>query len=578
MKSKKIWKLRQLNSQIEQTFISELGLSHVLSEILARRPLHSLEELKDFLQPSLKNLKEPYQFVDMEKAAGRIVKAITTGEHIGLFGDYDVDGVCSTALLSQFLDMCGAQFSSTLPNRMNEGYGLSVAGVDRLHQQGAQLIITADCGITAHAQIDYARSLGIEVIVVDHHEVGDSLPNAYAVVNPKRQDCESDASYLCAAGVCFFLVLAIRRILREQNFFSMEAQPDVKKLLDLVALATVSDVVPLIKDNRILIKAGLAILKKGQRIGLNALLEASKINRQKISSTNLGFHLGPRINAAGRLEDATQALFLLNQKDSQKALTTAYELDVINQERKEIERATVEEAIAIVESWPDYQQLPALVLHQEHWHPGVVGIVASRVAEYFHRPSIIIGEKGKGSGRSIPGIDLHDMVLKSSQSLSGFGGHAHAIGLTLGTQGAEQFRKDLLRTFSKSVDQEIFIKKISYDAELDLSQISLALVDELSLLEPCGAKNPHPVIRINGCFMRNLRRLNGGHLKGEIENSKGRASFIAFRTDISDELVSTPLDILAVIEKNEWLGNVSAQLRLLDYKRSEGMISSSPYT
>lgn len=569
MYQERMWVKREGRQELAQSLHHNLGLSPFMAEIVASRPIQSLDDAQDFLHPSLKNLKEPYSFIDMEKAVARIVTALCEREHIGLFGDYDVDGVCSTALLSHFFTMIGAKFSNTLPNRMNEGYGLSFAGVDRLYQAGARLIIATDCGITAHEQIDYANSLGLSVIVVDHHQVGDGLPNAFAIVNPKRPDCPSRADYLCAAGLSFFLVLGLRRALREQNYFSHSAEPDVRELLDLVALATVCDVVPLIKDNRILVKAGLQAIKQGRRIGLNALLDASLVNKQKISSTNLGFHLGPRINAAGRLEDATQALNLLNHHNAEKAAILARELDAINQERKEIELAAVEEAISLIESWPNYQELPALVLYQEHWHPGVVGIVASRIAERFHRPSIIIGEKGKGSGRSIAGIDLYDMVLKSSDTLAGFGGHAHAIGLSLGAAGVEPFRQQLLATMAASIARDIFQKKISYDAQLALSAVNLKLINELAVLEPCGAKNPYPIIRINQCFMRNLRRLSGGHLKGEVENSQGRASFIAFRMDIADELVSTPLDILAAVERNEWQGNVSAQLRLIDYKKSQ---------
>lgn len=568
MTEQRTWLKRPGNPELSEQFRQDLGLSPLIAELLSNRKIATSTEAEQFLSPSLKELIEPYSFVDMEKAVTRIIKAINSDEHIGLFGDYDVDGVCSTAVLSQFFGMIQARFTSTLPNRMSEGYGLSKAGVDRLHQAGARLIITTDCGILAHEQIDYANSLGLEIIVVDHHQVGETLPAAVAVVNPKRPDCGSGADYLCAAGITFFLCLGLRRALREQGYFSRITEPDVKELLDLVALATVCDVVPLIKNNRILVKAGLKIIKQGHRIGLRALLDASKVDKNKISSTNLGFHLGPRINAAGRLEDATAALELLNHTNSEHAKMLAETLDTTNHERKAIELSTVEEAIAIIESWPDYANLPALVLHQEHWHPGVVGIVASRIAERFHRPAIIIGEKGKGSGRSISGIDLHDMVLRSSESLAGFGGHAHAIGLTLGEGGVDPFRDKLLPTISSLVAKDIFAKKISYDSELELSVVNLKLIDELMHLEPCGSANPYPLMRINNCFMRNLRRLNGGHLKGEVENASGFASFIAFRMDIADELVSSPLDILAVIEKNEWQGRVSVQLRLIDYKKS----------
>jgi len=544
----------------------ELNISPLLAKLLATRKITDAFQAHNYLQKSLKNLGEPNDFADMPKAVTRITQAVISGEHIGIFGDYDVDGVCSTALLEQFLLSVHACVTTTLPHRLTEGYGLSRTGVDRLKLAGATLLITADCGILAHEQITYANSLGFDVIVVDHHNAGRTLPNALAVVNPKRSDCQSDADYLCAAGVSFFLCMALRRSLREHSYFNKHKEPDLKELLDLVALATVCDVVPLIKHNRTLVSAGLKAIKEGRRPGLVALIKACGVDLKKISSTNLGFHVGPRINAAGRLEDATYALTLLREKNLEEAFRLSEMLNNTNVERKEIETQTVIEACALIDSFSEIPK--ALVLHNENWHPGVVGIVASRIAERYHRPAIIIGTKGKGSGRSIKGIDLHAMVLQASKSLEGFGGHAHAIGVTLGPLGVDIFREDLLRVMSDLVPVSVYEKEILYDAEIILSEAKLELIDELALLEPFGAANAYPVMRINQCFMRNLRKLSGGHLKGELETSSGYASFIGFRMDIDDDLVSCPLDILAVVEKNEWQGRVSVQLRLIDYKKS----------
>lgn len=568
MSIEKIWVEKVVDLAAAEALSVELRISPLLAKLLVARKMTSREAAEDFLAPSLKNLKEPLSFAGMTTAVERLTRALFNREKIGIFGDYDVDGVCSTAILQQFLESIEADVATTLPNRMLEGYGLSTAGVDRLKAMGCTLLITADCGILAHDQIAYANALGFDVIVVDHHNVGVKLPMALAVINPKRADCGSGADYLCAAGVAFFLCMALRRHLREQGYFIKVAEPDVRKLLDLVALATVCDVVPLMKDNRCLVKAGLKIIKHGDRVGLSALMDACGIDRQKISSTNLGFHLGPRINAAGRLEDATIALRLLAASDEGLAKKLATDLDITNQERKAIEQETVEKASAIIDADPKHQALTALVLHREEWHPGVVGIVASRIAERYHRPAIIIGEKGKGSGRSIKGIDLHEMVLKASGSLVGFGGHAHAIGVTLGPLGVEVFRNELLAVLAEQVPTHVFNKEIVYDAVVSLSEMSLAVIDELTRLEPFGAHNPYPVFRINRCFMRNLRRLNGGHIKGELENASGFMSFIGFRMDIDDELAHHALDVLGVMEKNEWQGRVSAQLRLIDYKKS----------
>ncbi len=568
MKAEKIWRKRTHDNEFAARLAQELDISPVLAQILATRKLDCMLMVEEFLEPNLKNLSEPFRFCDMEKAVLRIVAAIKAHERIGIFGDYDVDGVTSTAVLQEFLSNVGASVVSTLPHRMTEGYGLSRPGIERLHAQVSSLLITVDCGITAHDNVDYAKSLGFDVIIVDHHSVGETLPAALAVINPKRSDCSSNASYLCAAGIAFFVCIAVRRALREQNYFVDRPEPDLKNSLDLVALATVCDVVPLVKDNRVLVKAGLRTIKYGQRVGMRALIEAAGVDQQKISSTNLGFHLGPRINAAGRLEDATHALKLLLAPDSTTARTFALALDDKNQERRYIEEETVKAASAIIDSDAQFKDARALVVHDETWHPGVVGIVASRIAERYHRPAIIIGEKGKGSGRSIKGIDLHAMVSKASSSLRGFGGHAHAIGVTLGDDGVAPFRNDLLAVMATDVAAGVFIPELLYDVDVALGALTFQLVDDLARLEPFGAANPSPIVRVNKTYLRNLRRLDGGHLKGELEAKDGVISFIGFRMDIPDELAQCALDVLGVVEKNEWQGRVSLQLRLIDYKKS----------
>lgn len=568
MKPEKLWRKRDCDDDQARRFKEELAVSDVLAHILAARKIVDVTSAQDFLQPSLKNLVNPSTFKDMDKAAQRIADAIQNNDVIGIFGDYDVDGVSSTAIMQEFLSAIGACVVSTLPHRMSEGYGLSKPGIDRLHAGGAQILITVDCGILAHDAVLYANELGLCVIVVDHHTCGETLPHAFAVINPKRPDCASNAAYLCAAGIAFFLCLAIRRELRLRNFFVTRREPDLKNALDLVALATVCDVVPLIKDNRALVKAGLRILKQGERRGLKALMDASGVDPAKISSTNLGFHLGPRINAAGRLENATAALKLLLAPDEVTARTLAYGLDDKNQERRAIEDITVQEAIAMIDGDENLVNAPALVLHNETWHPGVVGIVASRIAERYHRPTIIIGEKGKGSGRSIKGVDLHEMVTRAQITLAGFGGHAHAIGVTLGPAGVAPFRADLVRVCADAIATDVFTPQMIYDVDVTFRELNFTLVDEFARLEPFGAANPYPVIRLNHCFMRNLRRLDGGHLKGELEGRDGFVSFIGFRMSIEDEMATSPLDVLGVAEKNEWQGRVSLQLRLLDYKKS----------
>ncbi len=567
MQPEKLWRKRESNSALAEKFQRELGVSDICAQILTARSLTSSEEAREFLEPSLKKLLEPFLFADMQQATNRIVRAILSRERIGIFGDYDVDGVTATAVLEEFLLSVGGDAISTLPHRMTEGYGLSRPGIERLDAQGAQLLITVDCGILAHENVLYAKSLGFDVIIVDHHTVGPTLPDALAVINPKRLDCGSNAHHLCAAGVSFYLCMAIRRELRGLGYFFDKPEPDLKHLLDLVALATVCDVVPLVKDNRALVRAGLRMLKEGRRVGLHALMLAAGVEQQKISSTNLGFHLGPRINAAGRLEDATIALKLMLASDPSRAHELALCLNDHNQDRRAIEDSTVEEVCAMIEADSGMKNAKALVLHDEDWHPGVVGIIASRIAERYHRPTIVIGKNGKGSGRSIKGVDLHEMVSKAQESLAGFGGHAHAIGLTLGPLGVARFRNDLLQVMAHAIPDHVYTPELLYDTEVPLKKITFALVEELARLEPFGAHNPYPVLRINQVFLRNLRRLQGGHIKGELESSNGCISFIGFRMNIDDDFAHHALDVLGVIEKNEWQGRVSLQLRLIDLKR-----------
>lgn len=541
------------------------NLCEIRKRLLANRDIVLKDDIELFLNPHLNQLRNPFSFKDLEKACLRILKAIKNKEIIGVFGDYDVDGVCSTALLVDFFTSIKAHICATLPNRLTEGYGLSINGINRLAAQKASLIITTDCGSQSFTQIEYAKKLGIDVIVIDHHNVLDELPDALAIINPKRKDCPSNASILCATGVAFYVILGVRKLIYEEGL--LKEKPVVVNLLDLVALATVCDVVPLIKDNRVFVHYGLKVIKQGNREGLKALLEISGVDKNKISSTNLGFHLGPRINAAGRLDDACIALDLMNTP-YEKALDKALILHTHNQERQALEEQILLEAYLEIDESSIHKDKKVLVLYNEKWHHGVVGIVASRIAEKYHKPCIVIGENKKGSGRSIKGIDLHAMVDQTKEHLASFGGHFHAIGLSL-KSSVKDFREALDKVISSQIDEKVFEQILFYDQELFLHQTNLDLIKKLKLFEPFGAHNPYPVFRINNCFIRNLRELNGGHIKGELENDKGFINFIGFRMSIDKDLVNKSIDVLGIIEENQWQQNITAQLRIIDYKISK---------
>ena len=388
------WEERAPGDVDIEAIVDALSISPILARVLANRNIQELSQTESYIQPRLQDLPDPDELAGMQEAVGRFEKAIHAREVVGVFGDYDVDGVTSTTILAEFLEALGVSVVTTIPNRLVEGYGLSTSGVDRLKEAGAQLIVTVDCGVTAHEEVAYAQTQGLDVIVIDHHTVPVSLPEAIAVINPHRSDCHRAAEHLCAVGVTFNLCASLRRRLRENGYFMKREEPDIRALLDLVALGTVADVVPLIRDNRVLVSHGLKIISRQHRPGLTALLEVSGIQPERVNSGHLGFQLGPRVNAAGRLSDAGMAVTLFRTKDMRNARQLAQRLDQENQARRSLEKQMTDEAIDLIEHQGLHKSSRVLIVSQTHWHPGVVGIVASRLAERFGRPAIVIGEGG----------------------------------------------------------------------------------------------------------------------------------------------------------------------------------------
>lgn len=563
------WILKDANAQILAQLTETSGLSPLLARVLACRDLLATPEHIDrFLNPKLAHIPSPFEMAGIQESALRVVKAVANHECIGVFGDYDVDGVASTVILSEFLEQLGARVVLTIPNRLKEGYGLNQAGIKRLQQQGAGLIITVDCGITAHEEIDYAGLLGLDVVVVDHHTVPVQLPNAVAVLNPHRTDCTAKRQHLCAAGVVFYLCLAIRQLLRQQGFFATRPEPNLKYALDLVAIATVADVVPLVEENRIFVQQGLQLIKSGHRAGIQALLQIADIPPHRITAGTLGFHIGPRINAAGRLEDASFAVSLLRSQESALVHELAHTLDEQNQARKSLEKQAVDEAIAEITHSDFHQSAMALALYREHWHPGVVGIVASRLVDRFGKPTLVIGSQGKGSGRSIPAFHLHHALSAVSSHLLGFGGHAHAVGLQLDPKQFLSFQQAFTQQAASMLKQQDLVRQLHYDAELDLTQISMALTQSLQRLAPFGRANPEPLFRINHVKLEALRPLNGGHMKGVVHKQGSSVAFIGFGLQDLITKQQGTVDVLAYLDINEWRNEQTLQLRLKDVQPS----------
>lgn len=562
------WIARQTNAEIVNCFMQALGLSQAAATVLANRGITNEVQARRFLDPNINQLADPSLFADIDKAVERIYQALLAKETIGIFGDYDVDGVTSTTLLWEFLEQIGAPVTAVIPNRLTDGYGLSKNGVDRLRKAGASLVITVDCGITAHEEVSYAVNQNIDIIVIDHHTVPVCLPVAVAVVNPHRPDCKRGGQHLCAVAVTFNVCIALRRFLREKGYFADKPEPNLINLMDLLALGTVADVMPLIEDNRVYVKYGLEVISRGTRPGMRALINLGRTNTSNISAGTLGFQIGPRINAAGRLEDAMPAVTLLRSTNYDEALAIAQTLDELNQERQQLQRDVVEEAIAEIDNSPEHQAAFVLVLHRDHWHPGVVGIAASKIVEKYGKPTVVIGTGGKGSGRSIAAFHLHDALCQVKSSLSGFGGHAHAVGVHIEESQIANFRAQLSAYAKTVLTEDQLRQQILYDDLIKVQDIDLELIEELEKFAPYGRGNPECLFRINHVVLINIRILKEAHISGQIVAGTRKIRVIGFGLVERNLDWNQPVDLLAVPEINEFNGQKTIQLRIKDARSS----------
>jgi single-stranded-DNA-specific exonuclease len=548
--------------------VSGLGLSEPMARVLAGRGIDDTAAAERYLQPRLNQLPDPGRLAGIEAAVSRLRAALSSGETVGVFGDYDVDGVTSTTLLWDFLEKAGGEVVATIPDRLKEGYGLSRAGVERLRDAGATLIVTVDCGITAHEEVEQCAALGIDVIVIDHHTVPVTLPRAVAVINPHREDCDTGAEHLCAVGVTFNLVSALRRALRADGWFSdTRPEPDLRDALDLVALGTVADVVPLVAENRVFVSYGLQSVARAHRVGMSALLDVAGVDPARMRASALGYQLGPRINAAGRLGDAMQAVELLRTHDRAKARELASLLDKENVSRRDLERRIVDEAIEEIEASASHAEARVLVVGREEWHPGVVGIVASRLVDRFGKPAVVVGEGGRGSGRSISRYHLHEGLQAVSDTLEGFGGHAHAAGVRVAPEGLSRFRDALCAQAAGVLEEEDLVKVHLHDGAVDVDEVDEAFCEALSAGAPWGRSNPEPAFRVDAVHPRALRELKGGHFKA-IVHPERKVEAICFGQGERIDEFSGSVDLLAVPEINEWRGGRTVQLRVRDFRAS----------
>jgi single-stranded-DNA-specific exonuclease len=544
-----------------------LGLHPLAARVLAVRGYVAPGQAEAFLAARLEDLPDPSSMKGMPAAVERLVRAVEGGERIACYGDYDVDGVTSTALLAGFLRAAGADVVTYVPHRLVEGYGLNVAAVEKLAADGVRLLVSLDCGITAASEVRAATALGVDAVVVDHHTVPVELPAAAAILNPHQAGCAYPTKDLAAVGVTFALLMALRRALRERGRFgAARPEPNLKDALDLVALGTVADVVPLVGANRVLVRWGLEALAKSRRPGVRALKNVAGIAEgTPVTAGQVGFRLGPRINAAGRLDDAGRGVRLLLTADPAEAEALAAELDRENQARQEIERRILAEAIddaaARVRAGAR-----GLVLARDGWHAGVVGIVASRIAERFHRPAVLVamaGGEGKGSGRSVEGFHLYDALAACAPHLARFGGHRHAAGVTVERARLDAFRGAFEAHAGARLAEDDLVPRCRIDGWVAEGDVTERAAEDLARLGPFGAGHPEPVFALRGAAARaRTVGAEGAHLKFAL----GRLDAIGF--GMGDRLAACagPLDAAFTIGFDEWDGARRLQLKLRDVR------------
>lgn len=503
-----------IKGRVDKSALPDLKFSPTFRSLMKIRGLEKSGDAMNFLCPHLGQLRDPRAMKNMEKACERILLAIEKKEKIGLFTDYDVDGVCSAVLIQRFLINIGCEPPEVfIPDRAGDGYGLNVRGIEELHAKGVSLLITADCGITAAEEVSHARSLGMDVIVTDHHEPGTVTPDAYCILNPKQADCPFFGEDLCGAGVVFHLIIALRSRLRDKG---IDCLPNLKDELDLVAMATIADAVSLSGINRVLVKEGLNILNASGRVGLAALARVSGINRE-LFTRDIGYILGPRINAAGRISDAKKAFNLLITDDEKEAQALARELNELNRCRQMEEQQVLSEALSQLESVPSLENV--VVVQGANWHTGVIGIVASRLSAIFSRPAIVVSVLdgiGIGSGRSVSGVDLYTAVSGVSSHLNDFGGHKMAIGLNINEDRIPDFAHDLDSVLASPLGQ---VKSFEIDLKVSPFDITPTLMEELDMLAPFGEGNPEPVFLIPSMEVVATKRYARGQYKLLLKHS-----------------------------------------------------------
>jgi single-stranded-DNA-specific exonuclease len=559
----KKWEFYNSDEKLVDEICEKYNLNKVIGKIIVNRHVVNDEDVRIFITPTRDDFHDPFLFKGMNVAVERIIKAINNKEKILIYGDYDVDGITSTTVLKKYLMDRGISVDTYIPNRLHEGYGLNKNAIDTIKERNIDLIITVDCGISAIEEVDYAVSLGMDVIVTDHHEVGEKLPNALAVIDAKRKDNTYPFRALAGVGVVFKLIQALS--------IKLEIKPEeYLKYLDLVCVGTISDIVPLEGENRTIAKLGLMLIKVTRNLGLRELIKSS--GYKEIDSNTISFGVAPRINACGRMGHEEEALKLFLAEDLESATKITKELNEYNTLRQSTEKAIYEEAVQQIEK-NHLDENNSIVLGGKGWHHGVIGIVSSKVTDKYYKPSILLSfedDIAKGSGRSVPGFDLYEGLAKCEDLLEKYGGHSMAVGLTLKKENLEKF-KERFEQIAKEKNIKELVPIIYIDDELKLKDINMELVKSLSILEPFGEANKVPLFLIRNLKIDSIRALSEGrHLKLTLRDENFVINAIGFELGyLAEEYrIGDRIDVVGTLEINSFNGFSSIQINMKDIRKS----------
>ncbi|MGI6395260.1 MAG: single-stranded-DNA-specific exonuclease RecJ [bacterium] len=574
MKAK--WQILNPDSQKTDNLSKTLGLSKTVATVLVNRNLDGIESASLFLQSKIKNLPDPFLLKDAEFASNIIVDYIKKKKKIVIYGDYDVDGITSTLIMHQFLSHIGARVDRYIPHRLEDGYGLNTYTLEEIATDGGELVITVDSGITSIDEVRYAKNLGLETIIIDHHHVGEEVPPAIAIINPHQSDCPYPFKEMAAVGVAFSFLMVLKKVVERDGFFK-GALPNLVEYLDIVAMGTVADMVPLVDSNRIFVKHGLTQMQKNKRPGLLALANVCGLkNLKEITPAIISYKMAPRLNAAGRIGNAMKGLELVECNEYDTAFKIAEELNLTNEYRQQLEAEIFEQAISKVENNDIASKNRAIILHSEKWHPGVIGIVASRLVERYYKPTIMISVEdgiGRGSARSIPQLHVYNVLKDLSSYLVQYGGHKYAAGLTIKEPNILEFIEKFNEKVSVALEDEVYSQSTEIDAELPLNELTPDLVVALSKLEPFGMSNQEPNFLARDVQIMKQSIINRSHLHWKLGLPDSAMTFnsIGFSLVEGDNCpnVGDFVDIIYFPRINTYGGNITLQLYVKDFDFSK---------